>query len=233
MATNHAVYVAIGLDEQGMKSILAIKIGENEGAKFWLTFLNELKNRGVKDLLIAVVDGLKGFPEALATAFPDTTVQTCIVHLMRNSLASSSYHDRKDLAAALKPIDRADHADHAEALLTEFEHRELGQRYPYVVRAWRQRWTQIIPFFAFSPLIRQAIYTTNAIESFNASRRRAVQTRGHFTSMGAAQKLLYLAVREATKKWRAPMLHWQAFKREFAIHFEDRFNPSKGWVSKP
>ena len=187
MVTNRAVYITIGIDEQGHKSILAIKIGENEGAKFWLTFLNELKNRGVKDILIAVVDGLKGFPEALTTAFPETTVQTCIVHLMRNSIASSSYKDRRNLAAALKPIYRADNADHAEALLTEFEDSELGQKYPYVVSAWRQRWAHIIPFFAFSPLIRQAIYTTNTIESLNASIRRAVQKRGHFTSIGAAR----------------------------------------------
>ena len=140
LVANHAVYVAIDIDEQEQKSILAIKIGENEGEKFWLAFLNELKNRGVKDILIAVVDGLKGFPEAFANAFPDTKVQTCKVHLMRHSIASSSYQDRKDLAASLKPIYRPAHADHAKALLSEIEHSAFGQRYPYLVLAWRQCW---------------------------------------------------------------------------------------------
>ena len=139
---------------------------------------------------------------------------------------------RRKLAAALKPIYQAESADRAESLLDEFEQSELGQRYPDVVRSWRQRWTYVIPFFAFSPLLRKAIYTTNAIESLNATVRRAVRARGHFTSTGAAKKLRYLALREASAKWTAPMAHWQSFKREFAIHFEGRFNPSKGWVTR-
>ena len=230
--TTRAVYLAIGIDESGHKAVLGLWLGEHEGAKFWLNVLNELKVRGLKDILIAVVDGLKGFPEALETAFPNTTVQTCIVHLIRSSWSSASWQERKQLAAALKPIYHAESADRAAALLDDFEQSELGQRYPDVVRSWRQRWTFVIPFFAFSPLIRKAIYTTNAIESLNATVRRAVRARGHFTSVGAAKKLMYLALREASAKWNAPMLHWQSFKREFAIHFEGRFNPSKGWVSK-
>ena len=230
--TTRAVYLALGIDATGHKAVLGFWLGEHEGAKFWLNVLNELKMRGLKDILIAVVDGLKGFPEALETAFPNTTVQTCIVHLIRHSLSSSSYQERKQLAAALKPIYQAESADRAESLLDEFEQSELGQRYPDVVRSWRQRWTYVIPFFAFSPLLRKAIYTTNAIESLNATVRRAVRARGHFTSTGAAKKLMYLALREASAKWTAPMAHWQSFKREFAIHFEGRFNPSKGWVTR-
>ena len=230
--TTRAVSLAIGIDETGHKAVLGLWLGEHEGAKFWLTVLHELKMRGLKDILIAVVDGLKGFPEALETAFPNTTVQTCIVHLIRHSLSSASWQERKQLAAALKPIYQAESTDRAESLLDEFEQSELGRRYPDVVRSWRQRWTYVIPFFAFSPLIRKAIYTTNAIESLNATVRRAVRARGHFTSVGAAKKLMYLALREASAKWRAPMLHWQSFKREFAIHFEGRFNPSKGWFSR-
>ena len=230
--TTRAVYLAIGVDETGHKEVLGLWLGEHEGAKFWLSVLNELKVRGVKDILITVVDGLKGFPEALETAFPYTTVQTCIVHLLRYSLSSASYRERKALAAALKPLYQAENADRAAVLLDEFEGSELGQRYPDVIRAWRQKWTYVIPYFAFSPLLRKAIYTTNAIESLNATVRRAVHARGHFTSVGAANKLIYLALREASAKWTGPMLHWQSFKREFAIHFEGRFNPSKGWITK-
>lgn len=230
--TTRAVYLAIGIDEFGYKEVLGIWLGEHEGAKFWLTVLNELKVRGLQDILIAVVDGLKGFPEALETAFPNTTVQTCIVHLLRYSLSSASSQERKALAGALKPIYRAESAERAESLLAEFERSALGQRYPDVVRAWRQRWSYVIPFFAFSPLLRKAIYTTNAIESLNATVRRAVRARGHFTSVGAAKKLMYLALREASAKWTAPMLHWQSFKREFVIHFDGRFNPSNGWNTK-
>ena len=194
--------------------------------------LNELKARGLKDVLIAVVDGLKGFPEALEAALPRTTVQTCIVHLMRHSLSCASYKERKQLADALKPIYKAESAERAERLLDAFEESDLGRRYPDVVRSWRDRWHLVIPFLAFSQLIRKAIYTTNAIESLNASVRRAVRSRGHFTSVGAAKKLIYLSIKEASSKWRGPMPNWQSIKREFAVHFEDRFNPSSGWVSR-
>ncbi len=227
-----ATYLAIGVDEGGHKDVLGLWLGEHEGAKFWLNVLNELKSRGLRDILIAVVDGLKGFPEALETAFPETTVQTCIVHLMRHSLSCASYKERRKLADALKPIYKAESAERAEELLDAFEESELGRRHPDVVRSWRDRWHLVIPFLAFSQLIRKAIYTTNAIESLNATVRRAVRARGHFTSVGAAKKLIYLALREASSKWRGPMLNWQSAKREFAIHFGDRFNPSKGWVTK-
>lgn len=173
----HAVYLAIGIDHQGMKSVLGMWFGEREGAKFWLSVLNDLKARGVQDILIAVVDRLKGFPDALATAFPATTVQTCIVHLIRYALACASYQERKHLAEALKSIYRAPNADAALAELDTFEATELGQRYPDVVRSWRTKWDQVIPFMAFSAPIRKILYTTNAIESLNSSVRRAVKNR--------------------------------------------------------
>ena len=227
-----ATYLAIGIDEQGRKDVLGLWLGENEGAKFWLNVLNELKARGLKDVLIAVVDGLKGFPEALETAFPQTTVQTCIVHLMRHSLSCAAYKERKALAEALKPIYRAESADAAEGYLDAFEESELGRKYPDVVRSWRNRWHLVIPFLAFSQPIRKVIYTTNAIESLNAMVRRAVHARGHFTSVGAAKKLIYLSLREASAKWKGAMPNWQSAKREFAIQFGERFNPSKGWITK-
>ena len=152
-------------------------LGEHEGAKFWLHVLHELTVRGLQDILSAIVDGWKGFPEALETAFPKTTVQTCIVHLIRYSWSSASYQERQALAAALKPIDRAENAGRAESLWDEFEQSELGQRYPHVVRSWRQNGTSVIPFLALSPMIRTAIYTTNAIERLKATVRRAVRAR--------------------------------------------------------
>ena len=188
--------------------------------------LNDLKARGLAAILIAVVDGLKGFPDALLTAFPETTAQTYLVPLIRYSLACSTTNECKPLAAALKLIYQSANVAQA-ARLDEFERSELGQRYPDVVRTWRSRWEAVIPFLAFSPSIRRAIYTTKAIESLNARGRRAVPVRGHFTSAGAAKKLLYLAFRETSSQWAAPMPAWSSFKREFAIHFEGRFNPSK------
>ena len=230
--TTRAVYFAIGINETGHTSVFGLWLGEHAGAKFWLNVLNELKVRGLQDLLIAVVDGLKGLPEALATAFPNTTVPTCLVPLLRSSLSRTSYRERQDLAAALKPIDRAENADRAESLWDEFEQSELGRRYPHVVRSWRKNGTSVIPFLAFSPMLRKASDTTHALASLNAAVRRAGRARRHFTSGGAANKLRYVALREASAKWSAPMNPWELMKREFAIHFEDRFNPSKGWLTR-
>ena len=227
-----AVYLAIGVDEDGCKDVLGMWIGENEGAKFWLSVLNDLKARGLQDVLIAVVDGLKGFPEALETAFPKTTVQTCIVHLLRHSMACASYKERKAIAAALKPIYRATNEVEAERALDAFEDCELGRRYPDVVRKWRDKWSLVTPFLVFSQPIRKVLYTTNSIESLNSSVRRAVKARGHFTSEGAARKLIYLALRQATAKWTGPLGCWGAARREFAIHFGDRFEASRGYVTR-
>ena len=195
----------------------------NEGAKFWLRVMNELQARGVRDVLIAVVDGLKGFPEAIETVFPEVTVQTCIVHLIRYSLAHASWKTRKDLASALRPIYQAATEEEAEAALDEFEAGPWGRKFPAIVRSWRRNWEQIIPFFAFSTPIRRVIYTTNAIESLNSTVRRAVRTRGHFPNDRAAEKLIYLTLRKVERKWSRPQSFWSQARAEFAILFGDRF----------
>ena len=180
LVRNKAVYVALGVTPEGTKDILGLWIETSEGAKFWLRVMNELKNRGVEDILIAVVDGLKGFPEAITAVFPQTIVQTCIVHLIRNSMDFASWKDRKPIAAELKAIYRATDADLARKALEDFDAGAWGRKYPAIAQSWRRNWEQVIPFFAFPVAVRRIIYTTNAIESLNAKLRRAVRTRGHF-----------------------------------------------------
>ena len=227
-----AIYLALGVREDGCKEALGLWVGEREGAKFWLSVLNQLKNRGVEDILIAVVDGLKGFPEALETAFPETVVQTCIVHLLRYSLSCASWKERRKLSEELKKVYQAPDAASAESALEAFASSELGKRYPDVVESWRRNWSRVIPCFGFSAPLRKAIYTTNAIESLNSCIRRAVKARGHFTSEKAAEKLVYLALREVSSRWKAPPAYWGTAKREFAIHFGDRFQASPGYLTK-
>jgi len=222
--SNKAVYLALGVAPDGRKHILGLWIDPNEGAKFWLRIVNELRNRGVKDILIAVVDGLKGFPEAVNAAFPQTLVQTCIVHLLRNSLAYVSWQDRRQVAAALKPIYQAPSADAALQALGAFEAGEWGRKYPAIAPLWRRQWDQVIPFFAFPPEIRRIIYTTNAIESLNSTIRTAVRSRGHFPSDDAAIKLLYLVLRRVSKDWKMPQREWTAAMTQFAIMFGERFS---------
>jgi putative transposase len=221
LVKNKAVYVALALNPDGQKDVLGLWIEQTEGAKFWLKVINELKGRGVNDILIAVVDGLKGFPEAIATVFPQTVVQTCIVHLIRNSLAFVSWKDRKAILPAIKAIYRAENADQALANLEELE-AEWGKRYPAIGQAWRNAWEHVIPFFAFAPGIRKMIYTTNAVEALHRSLRKIIKTRGSFPNEDAALKLLYLAVRNAGLKWRRP-LEWTAAMGQFAIQFGSRF----------
>ena len=223
LVRNKAVYLAIGVTCTGRKEVLGLWIEQTEGAKFWLSVMNELKVRGVADVLIAVVDGLKGFPDAIEAVFPEATVQTCIVHLIRRSLAYASYKERKPLAAALKTIYRAPTAAAAAEALDAFEAGSWGERYPMIVRSWRTSWEQVVPFFAFSQPIRRAIYTTNAIESLNSVVRRAVRTRGHFPNDRAATKLIYLALRGVQRGWRAAPLFWPQARIEFAIRFGERF----------
>lgn len=223
LVKNKAVYLAIGYTNLGYKEVLGLWIEQTEGAKFWLSVMNDLKARGLEDILIAVVDGLSGFPEAIEAAYPDTLVQTCIVHLIRNSMAHGSWKERKAIAAALKVIYQAENADVAEAALEEFGKGPWGQKYPAIVKSWRKHWTQVIPFFAFSAPIRRAIYTTNAIESLNSTVRRAVRSKGHFPHDDAAKKLIYLALRGVASKWQRPPPYWSRVKTEFAIRFEDRF----------
>jgi putative transposase len=221
---NKAVYLALGITPDGRKHILGLWIDPNEGAKFWLRIVNELRNRGVKDILIAVVDGLKGFPEAINAAFPQTLVQTCIVHLLRNALAYVSWQDRKQVVAALKPIYQAPTADAALLALDAFEAGPWGQKYAAIAPLWRRQWEQVIPFFAFPPEVRRIIYTTNAIESLNSTLRTAVRSRGHFPTDEAAIKLLYLVLRRTEKNWKNAQREWTAAMTQFAIMFGDRFS---------
>lgn len=223
MVQNKAVHLALGVTALGHKEILGLWMAENEGAKFWLGVMNELKARGVRDVLIVVVDGLKGFPEAVETAFPETTVQTCLVHLIRYSLAHASWKERQELAGGLRPIYQAATLAAAEEALDDFEAGPWGGKFPAIVRSWRRNWEQVIPFFAFSAPIRRMIYTTNAIESLNSTVRRAVRTRGHFPNDRAAMKLIYLQLRRIERKWQRPPQFWSQARAEFAIRFGERF----------
>ena len=224
LVRNKAVFLAIGVRCSGHKEILGLWIEQTEGAKFWLRVMNELKARGVGDILIAVVDGLKGFPEAITTVFPDAVVQTCIVHLIRNSVQLASWKERKALAQALKPIYQADHAEAAEQALSDFENGIWGERFPTVAQSWRRNWAQIIPFFAFAAPVRKIIYTTNAIESLHSGVRKSIRNKGHFPSDEAATKLIWLALRNITAKWKNPPIAWAAAKAQFAIQFGERFS---------
>ena len=218
-----AVYLALGVLADGTRDILGIWIENTEGAKFWMKVFNDLKTRGCNDILIAVTDGLKGMPEALGTVFPATTLQTCIVHLIRNSLDYASWKDRKALAAAIKPIYTAPSAEAAQAELDAFEQGDWGKKFPTVVGSWRRAWDRVIPFFAFPPEVRRVIYTTNAIESVNARLRKIIKTRGHFPSDDAATKLIWLALRNVTKDWGRAGHNWKTAMNQFAILYEDRF----------
>jgi len=220
---NKATYLALGIRRDGTREILGIWIETTEGAKFWMRVFNDLKTRGVADMLIAVTDGLKGMPEALGAVFPATTLQTCIVHLIRNSLDYASWKDRKALAAALRPIYAAPSAEAALAALDAFEAGEWGQKFPTVVSAWRRAWDRVIPFFAFPPEIRRVIYTTNAIESVNARLRKIIKTRGHFPGDDAASKLIWLALRNITADWGKAAHHWKEAMNQFAILYAERF----------
>jgi transposase-like protein len=221
LVKNKAVYVALAYNSDGEKDVLGLWIEQTEGAKFWLRVINELKTRGVNDILIAVVDGLKGFPDAINSVYPQALVQTCIVHLIRNSLAFVSWKDRKALLPSIKAIYRAESAEAALNRLSEFE-AEWGKRYPAIGQIWRNAWEHVVPFFAFAPGIRKMIYTTNAVEALHRSLRKIIKTRGSFPTDEAALKLLYLAVRNAGVHWRRPV-EWTAAMGQFAIHFGARF----------
>jgi putative transposase len=220
---NKAVYIALGILADGTKEILGIWIEQTEGAKFWLRVMNELKNRGVGDILIAVVDGLKGFPEAITAVFPDTVVQTCIVHLIRHSLAFVSWKDRKPVMPALRAIYRAKDAEAGMKALEAFEAGAWGQKYPAIALSWRRNWEHVVPFFAFPESVRRIVYTTNAIEALNAKLRRAVRTRGHFPNDDAAMKLLYLVLDRQADEWKRPPREWFEARTQLAVVFGDRF----------
>lgn len=220
---NKAVYLALGMTAEGLKEVLGIWVEQNEGAKFWLKVMNELRNRGVEDILIAVVDGLKGFPEAITTVFPEANVQTCIVHLIRHSLSFCGWKERQKVAAELKTVYRAENAEAAAQRLSEFENGPWGKKFPMIATSWKRNWEQVIPFFAYSPEIRKMIYTTNAIESLHMQLRKVLKNRGHFPNDESAVKLIYLALRNVTKKWNRPPISWKAAAGQFAIQFGTRF----------
>jgi putative transposase len=216
-----SVYLAIGVNVDGIKEVLGMWIEETEGAKFWLKVITELKNRGVADIFVACVDGLKGFPDAIEAVFPKTTVQTCIVHMIRNSTRFVSYKDRRAVAASLKPIYTAVDRDAALEALGVFEE-EWGERYPMIGQSWRSNWERVVPFLDFPHSVRKVLYTTNAIESFNARVRKLINGKGHLPNDDAAYKLVYLAIAAAERRWTRPCKGWKEALNQFAIHFEGR-----------
>lgn len=220
---NKAVYLALGVLRDGTREILGLWIEQTEGAKFWMKVFSDLKSRGCQDILIAVTDGLKGMSEALAAVYPATTLQTCIVHLLRSSLEFTNWKQRQPLAMALRAIYTAPSADAAMMALDEFEQGPWGTRFPTVVAAWRRAWAHVIPFFAFPPEIRRIIYTTNALESLNARVRKIIKTRGHFPNDDAATKLIWLALRNISAAWSRTSPAWRPAMNQFAILFGDRF----------
>ena len=218
-----AVHIALGIASDGSRDVLGMWIAENEGASFWASVFNNLKTRGVEDILIAVTDGLKGMTEALEVVFPRTEHQTCIVHLIRSSTAFISHRDRKAVCDGLKPVYQATDAVEAERALEVFAESPMGKRYPAVAEAWRRAWAQVIPFFRFPPAIRRLIYTTNSIEGLNRAVRKVIKTRTLFPNEEAAKKLIYLAIRNFTEGWKRPTIRWSNAMPEFALLYGERF----------
>jgi transposase-like protein len=220
---NKAVYLALAVLPDGTRDVLGIWIEQTEGAKFWLKVFNEMRSRGVNDILIAVVDGLKGLADAITTTFPQTTVQTCIVHLIRSSLDYASWKERKMIAAALRPIYTAATLEAAHEALEDFASSNWGQKYPTIVQSWRRAWEHVIPFFAFPPEVRRIVYTTNMIESLHMQLRKIIKNRGHFPSDEAAIKLLWLALRNINDGKVRSAREWKLAMNQFAVLYGDRF----------
>ena len=218
---NKAIYLALGVNLSGHKELLGLWLAENEGAKFWLAILTELQTRGVKDILIACVDGLKGFPDAIGNVFPDTQIQLCIVHLVRNAMKYVVWKDYKAVAADLKQIDQSATEDEALLALERFAER-WDEKYPHISRTWRQHWQNLSTLFRYPDDIRKAIYTTNAIESLNSVVRKAINKRKLFPSDDSARKVVYLAIMDASKKWTMPIRNWKGALNRFIIEFENR-----------
>lgn len=223
VVSNKAVYLALGIQADGQRDVLGLWIEQTEGAKFWLKVFNELKTRGCQDILIAVVDGLKGLAEAIGAVYPKTAVQTCIVHLIRNSLEYAGWKDRKLVAQALRPIYAAPSEEAAELALQAFAEGPWGVKYPNIVQSWKRAWEHVTPFFVFPPEIRRVVYTTNAIESLNMQLRKIIKTRGHFPTDEAAIKLLWLALRNVLAKSVRTAFDWKSAMNQFVILFGERF----------
>lgn len=218
---NKAIYLALGVDLEGQKELLGMWISQNEGAKFWLSVLTELKNRGLNDIFIACVDGLTGFPEAIETVYPNTKVQLCIVHMVRNALKYVSWKDRKELASDLRKIYTSATVDEAELALEAFAEK-WDQQYPTISQSWLNHWERVIPFFDYPADIRKAIYTTNAIESMNMTLRKVIKNKRVFPSDDSVFKVIYLAINNIAKKWKMPIHNWKAAMNRFIIEFGDR-----------
>jgi putative transposase len=218
---NKAVYLALGVNMEGTKEVLGLWIAQTEGAKFWLEVITELKTRGVEDILIACCDGLKGFPDAIESIFPQTVVQTCIVHMIRNSLRLVAFTNRRAMVKDLRPIYTAVNEEQAAIALDVFESK-WSSKYPSIGRSWRAAWPRVTPFFAFPPEIRKAIYTTNAVEALNRQLRKVLKTRGQFPTDDAAIKLIWLALERASRKWTKPIARWDMALQQFTIHFPGR-----------
>ena len=216
-----AIYLAIGVNMEGHKEVMGLWIAQTEGAKFWLSVVTELKNRGVQDIFIACVDGLKGFPEAIEAVYPQATVQLCIVHMVRNSLNYVGWNKRKEVAADLRMVYSAATLAEAEMALLDFEH-QWHEAYPSIAKSWRSNWQRIIPFFDYPPEIRRVIYTTNAIESVNMSLRKITKNRGSFPNDESLMKLFYLALQNISEKWSMPLRDWKPALNRFTIQFEER-----------
>jgi putative transposase len=223
--SNRTVYVVYGINQEGIKEVLGLYLGEQEGAKHWLSVLTELKNRGLEDIFLICADGLKGLPESIEAAFPQTIFQTCIVHMVRHSLKYVPYKEKKAVAADLRKIYQANTLKLAEGALDDFE-LTWGEKYPAIIKSWRSNWEKIIPFFDYPKDIRRVIYTTNIIESLNRTLRKAVKTRGHFPTEDSLMKVLYLAIKGVSKKWTMPIRNWPEAMNQFAIIFGDRFTSS-------
>lgn len=222
LVCNRTVYIVYGITLEGKKDVLGLYLGEAEGSKFWLYVLTELKNRGMEDVFVLCADGLKGLPEAVEASFPKAIFQTCVVHMMRYSLNYVPYADKKAVASDLKKIYQSNTTELALEALDEFEI-TWGEKYPAIVKSWRNNWEKIIPFLQFPKEIRRVIYTTNMVESLNSSLRKAVRNRGHFATEESIMKVLYLAIRNVSKKWTMPIGEWKQALNHFAILFSERF----------
>jgi putative transposase len=220
---NKAVYLALGINLEGQKELLGMWIAHNEGAKFWLSVLTELRNRGMKDILIACIDGLKGFPEAIESVYPDTDIQLCIVHMVRNSVRFVSWKDRKKITTDLKNIYKAPTEEEAKVQLDKFA-QKWDSQYPTISKSWYDNWDNLKTFFAFPDYIRKVIYTTNAVESVNMSLRKVTKTRASFPNDKAVYKMFYLALQNISKKWRMPIRNWNQAVNQFAVHYGERVN---------
>jgi putative transposase len=224
MITKKAAYVTVGIDLDGKKDVLGIWIGENESSKFWLSVLNEIKNRGVQDILIISVDNLKGFSEAIAACYPETKIQKCIIHQIRNSTRYVSYKDVKKITSALRPIYTASTEAAAQEELNQFE-TVWGEKYPLIVRSWRQNWAELATFFDYPPEIRKIIYTTNIIESFHRQLRKVTKSKSIFPNDDALLKMLYLATQDVLRKWTGRIQNWGQILLQLSICFPDKVKP--------